>query len=231
MYCANCGVKLAPGQEKCPLCGLRAYHPDMKAEKGEILYPKQPLEPQQVSPWGARVLIAVAFFLPLLTCLACDLSLSGGVSWSGYVVGALLLLYVMAVLPLWFHKPNPVIFVPVDFAAAGVYLLYISLYTQGGWFLSFAFPVTAFAGLVTTAVVTLMRYVRRGALYVYGGAITAVGLFMPVMELLLAYTFAPIPFIGWSFYPLGALVLLGGFLIFLAICRPAREMMQRKFFL
>jgi hypothetical protein len=35
----------------------------------------------------------------------------------------------------------------------------------------------------------------------------------------------------WSLYPLTALVLLGGMLIFLAICRPARETMERKFFL
>ena len=34
-------------------------------------------------------------------------------------------------LPLWFRRPNPVIFVPVDFAAIGLYLLYINFATGG----------------------------------------------------------------------------------------------------
>jgi hypothetical protein len=44
-------------------------------------------------------------------------------------------------------------------------------------------------------------------------------------------TFFRPAFALWSLYPMTALVLLGGMLIFLAICRPARETMQRKFFI
>ncbi len=57
----------------------------------------------------------------------------------------------------------------------------------------------------------------------------ALGVFMPVLEGLLCIAFQ-IPVTGWSVYPLTALFLLGGFLIFLGICRPAREAMRRKFF-
>ncbi len=230
MYCVNCGVKLADTEKQCPLCGTLAYHPDIKREDADPLYPRQQYAPQQVSPWGVRVLVAAAFLLPLVTVLVCDLQLSGGVTWSGYAIGALIVAYVTAVLPSWFRKPNPVIFAPVDFAVVAGYLLYIDLITPGKWFLTFALPVTGFAALVTTTVVTLLRYVRRGSLYVIGGAIVAVGGFMPVMELLLHITW-DIPFMGWSWYPLGALAALGGVLIFLAICRPAREVMERKFFL
>ena len=52
---------------------------------------------------------------------------------------------------------------------------------------------------------------------------------MVLIEFLLKHTFGT-AFIGWSLYPLTALVLLGGFLIFLGICRPAREAMERKVF-
>jgi len=51
------------------------------------------------------------------------------------------------------------------------------------------------------------------------------------MELLLNLTFQFPRYVSWGWFPGGALVLLGGFLIFLAICRPAREAMGRKFFL
>ena len=107
----------------------------------------------------------------------------------------------------------------------------IDLAVGGQWFLSFAFPVVGFTGLVVTAVVTLTRYIRRGWLYIFGGAAIAMGLFMPVMELLMNLTFQWPMKMLWSGYPLTALVLVGGLLIFLGICRPARETMERKFFL
>ena len=231
MYCISCGVKLADSERKCPLCGLEVYHPRLPRAAGENMYPVNQYPEQTVSPWGIRMLVLVFFLLPLLTVLLCDLPIHGRITWSGYVIGALVLLYVVAVLPWWFQKPNPVIFVPVDFAAVGVYLLYINFAVDGNWFLSFALPVTGFWALVVTAVVTLQRYVRRGRLFVYGGAVAAIGAFFPIIELLLYITFDPIGFLGWSFYPMGGLILFGGFLIFLGICRPAREMMERKFFI
>ena len=178
-----------------------------------------------------QFIITTAYLLAIGVSLVCDLQIGGGITWAGYVIGGLLLSYVVIILPLWFSKANPVIFVPCDFAAVGLYLLYINLATGGHWFLSFAFPVTGFMGLLVTAVVVLRRYIRRGRLYVFGGAILALAAFMPVMELLLFITFPEIPFIGWYLYPLIALGLLGGLLLFLAICRPARHSMAQKFFI
>lgn len=231
MYCVSCGVKLGSGEKKCPLCGVLVYHPDLKQPEGERLFPVNQEPDKEVSPWGIKVIILTVFLLPLITVLMCDLSINRRITWSGFVIGGLILLYAVAVLPYWFKNHNPVIFVPIDFALVCCYLLYINFAVNGRWFMTFAFPITGFFGLLVTAIVTLHRYIRRGSLYIFGGATVLTGLFMPIMELLFAITFDDIGFIGWSFYPLGALALLGGFLIFLGICRPAREMMERKFFL
>lgn len=231
MYCINCGVKLGDTEKRCPLCGTVPFHPELSRPDTERLYPDDRRPAPQVSPRGALVVVSTAFLMPLLITLLCDLQVNRAVTWSGFVVGALLTVYAICVLPFWFRKPNPVIFVPCGFAAVGLYLLYIDLATGGDWFLSFAFPVVGFVGLVVTAIVTLTRYLRRGRLYIFGGAAVALGLFMPVMEFLMNLTFRWERFIGWSVYPLVALVLLGGMLLFLAICRPARETMERKFFL
>lgn len=231
MYCVNCGVKLADSEAKCPLCGVDAYHPDIQREKGEPLYPEQKMPVPQVSSRGAQIIATAVFLLPMIITFQCDLQINGAVTWSGYVIGALLTAYVVFVLPYWFQKPNPVIFCVSNYAAIGLYLMYINHASGGDWFLSFAFPVTGYIGLLSAAVVTLLRYVRRGALYIVGGAFLALGVFMPLMEFLLCITFAPIRFIGWSFYPLSALAVLGGTIIFLAINRRAREKMERKFFI
>lgn len=231
MYCVNCGVKLADTEKCCPLCQTVVFHPDLVQKDVAPLYPEELGPNLPVDSSVVRIVVATAYLLAILVSLVCDLQTGGELTWSGYVIGGLLLSYVVIMLPLWFSDPNPVIFVPCDFAAAALYLLYIDLFTGGQWFLSFAFPVTGFLGLLVTTVVVLRRYIRRGRLYVFGGAIMALGAFMPVMELLLSITFSKVSFIGWCFYPLIALGLIGGMLLLLAICRPARHAVARRFFI
>jgi len=230
MYCVNCGVKLAGTETFCPLCGTEAIRPESLRSQAELLYPRKPSRPI-VTPYGVYGILTALFLLAMVISLQCDILINSSVTWSGYVIGGVLVLYVAAVLPGWFRKPNPVIFTPCTFVAIGVYLLYINIATGGNWFLSFAFPVTGGIGLIVTAVVVLLKYLRRGKLYILGGALIALGAFMPLMEFLMCLTFDFSRFFAWSLYPLIVLVLLGGMLIFLAISRPTREMMERKFFI
>lgn len=231
MYCVNCGVKLADTEQICPLCQTPVFHPDIRRQEADPLYPKDQLPVPQVTSRGAQIMATAVFLLPMLICSQCDLLIQGRITWSGYVIGGLLCAYTVFVLPGWFRRPNPVVFCPVAFLAAGLFLCYINLVTGGDWFLSFAFPVAGFLGATATAVTALCRYLRRGILYVIGGALMALGAFMPLMEWLLCVTFDTIRFFGWSLYPLTSLVIAGGTLIFLAINRRAREKMERKFFL
>ena len=231
MYCISCGVKLADSEKCCPLCGTIPFHPDIPQREGTRLYPAGRCPKQQVSRRGFLGVATILLLIPVLVSLICDLSLHGRITWSGYIIGGIALGYVAMVMPLWFQHPSPAIFVPCTFAAAGLYVLYIDLTVRGGWFLGFAFPVIGFLGALVSAVVILIRYLRRGALYIFGGALIGLGAFLPVMELLMKNTFHLPKFVGWSWYPLVALVLLGGALIFLALCRPARETVERKLFL
>lgn len=231
MYCIKCGVELCDGAEKCPLCKTRVFHPDFPLMEGEELYPKgkYPKKKRNLKVW--QVLLTVAFVLPFIIVALCDLQYSRAITWSGFVMGALVLAYVSLILPLWFKKPNPVIFVPVSFFTAALYLLYINLVTDGDWFMTFAFPAVGAVGLTVTAVVTLMRYVPEGRFYIFGGASLMMGAVMLLLEFLMVLTFESVRFVGWSLYPMVTLILLGALLIFLGICRPARETMERKFFI
>ena len=231
MYCVNCGIRLADTEKICPLCGTAAFHPDIQRPQAEPLYPADRLPAPQVRSRASQILLTALFLIPMLICLQCDLLVKGSITWSGYVMGALITGYVWFILPQWFRRPNPVVFCAADFLAAGLYLLYINLAVDGDWFLSFAFPVTGTVGLIAITVTALVKYVRKGYLYIFGGALIALGSFMPLMEFLLTITFAPIRFYGWSLFPLTALAVVGGALIFLAINRRAREKMEKRFFI
>ena len=231
MYCAKCGVQLDDSLTACPLCGTRAYHPDIDRTLTEGAFPRGKHPARAKRSLLPQAILTFLFLLPLLIVTVCDVQFTGRITWSGYVIGAILVGYILFVLPLWLRKPNMVIFIPCDFAAIALYLLYISLATEGGWFLSFAFPVTGGLGLILTAVVTLVKYVPKGSLFTFGGAFIALGGFMLLVEWLMDLTFRITKFAGWSLYPLVVLVLLGGLLIFLGAYRPAREVLERKFFI
>ena len=232
MYCVKCGVELADSEKVCPLCGTRAFHPDMPPQQGEPPYPPDPRpHMEEVSRSGVLFFLTVLALLPAVLFILCDWRINGTIVWSGYASGGVALLYIMVALPLWFRRPNPVIFVPIDFAAIGLYLLYINFATGGHWFLSFAFPVTGAIGLLVTAMVTLLRYLPGGHLYVVGGGLILSGGLAVLIEFLINLTFRLHETFFWSLYPLAAGVILGGMLLVVAGCKPLRQSLHRKFFL
>ncbi len=143
----------------------------------------------------------------------------------------ILLIYISVILPFWYKRPNPVIFVSIDFIALGVYLLYISLSTKGGWFLSFAFPVLGGMGLIVITVITLIRYIKRGHFFIFGGALIALGNFMLLVEFLINITFNITKGLRWSFYPLIVCCLMGIALIVIGSSKTLRESLYKKFFI
>ena len=84
-------------------------------------------------------------------------------------------------LPFWFRNANPVIFLPCVVLATTLYLAYINWKLDGHWFLTFALPVSLSFGALIVAIVALLRYLRRGRLYIFGGGMTS-KLFMNVRE-------------------------------------------------
>ena len=230
MYCVMCGVKLADTEVRCPLCGTRVFHPDIFREEAESLYPKQKFPKARGKNYLLPVLFTAAFSLPFIIVFLCDMQFNGAVTWSGYVMGALLLGYIAAVLPSWFKKPSPIVFVPCDFAATALYLLYINITVQGSWYWSFALPVVLGTSAIVIPVVTLTCCLKRGRFFVFGGASIALGAFMVLMEVLMVATFEGLCFKGWSLYPLISLAFVGGVLIFIGAYRPAKESMERMFF-
>ncbi len=233
MYCMQCGVELPRGAETCPLCGLRVYHPELKETPEAPPYPRR--EPEEsVSHGGLLFIVSVLFVIPLLICLLVDLRLNGAVGWSGVVAFSLLAGYLCFCLPLWFRRPNPVVFFPI--AALGLLGLccYLCLHLGGHWFLSFAFPAGGALLLLVEAVIVLLRYAvgeqRHRALFVFGGALIAAGGLCVLIEFLLRIAFS-IAMAWWSLIPLAALTLLGVMLIVIGACRPLRESLHKKFFI
>lgn len=234
MYCVQCGVELQRGVQKCPLCGLRVYHPDLSEQPEALPYPPYTGGGDSVRRGSALLVLSVLFLLPIIVCLVVDFKLNGGVTWSDYAIGGILMLYIALVLPLWFRRRSPAVFFPIAMAAALGLALYICLKTGGSWFLPLAFPVGGAVLLIVETVIVLLRHAVRGkghrVLYILGGALIAVGALCILVEFLLHVTFG-FAMQWWCLYPLTALSLLGLLLIVIAISRPLRTTLHKKLFI
>lgn len=229
MYCINCGVRLADTERKCPLCGTRVYHPDLKQKDEQPLYPVNRLPEHYAGEKALSGAILILFFIPLMIAFFADWQTNGGLEWFGYVAGALGVIYVIFVLPMWFQKKEPIFLTCCGFGAVAAYTLYICMKTGGDWFLTFALPLLAGLCILTCVIIALFSYVKKGALFILGGGFLALGGLTVLTEFLLDVTFQ-ISFIGWSVYPFIVLFIFGGLLIYFGINGEAREFMKRKLF-
>ena len=94
MYCSKCGRQLPEGVTVCPDCSGDA--PQVKAEKVSEPVLKAP---GKFSKSYAAIFTAFLVF-PASICIAGDLVFDKYDYWCGYVVGALLVVWVCAVLPV-----------------------------------------------------------------------------------------------------------------------------------
>ena len=231
MYCIKCGVELADSEKRCPLCDTEVYHPDLYIKHTPSPYPDVHDTKKKLSKKGVVFIFSLMFIIPVIVLLLIDVKINSSITWSGIANLAMALGYAVVVLPLWFKKPNPVVFVPIDFVLAGWYLLYIDACFNGGWFLSFAFPVCLTFLVIATAATTLFKYLRRGRIYIYGGLMFALGGACMLIELFINVTFGVRTFLLWSIYPAAALGIIGIAFIVLAVCKPMRESLSKKFFI
>ena len=170
----------------------------------------------------------------MIVCLLVDLRMNGRVDWSGFVSCGLGVLYVCLCLPFWFRRRDPVIFVPICFAAFLLGALYICLKTGGSWFLSFALPVGGTLMVIVETAVTLCRHTvgryPHRYFYIFSGVSFALGALCVLIEFLLCKTFG-LALRWWSLIPLAALVLLGVLLLVIAISRPLRQSLYKRLFI
>ena len=168
MYCVYCGVKLQDGAKECPLCRTPVMIAQAPGAEGKAPYsdrlPAEEKHSNALLVWLLTTVMAAA----CLGCLIFCLRTAHEASWSGYVLLGAALVWITLLFPLLFRRFRPMIFLPVDFACLAGYLLYICLKNGDRWFLSFAFPVTAIAGVLTLLGVAIFRYIRQGRLRLLG---------------------------------------------------------------
>ena len=229
MYCVYCGVKLQDGAKECPLC----HTPVMIAQKTEVAeyspysdrLPEEEKRGRGLLVWMLTAVLIAAGLSSLIFCL----NTAGEASWSGYVLMGSALAWILFLFPLLFPRFRPMIFLPIDFVCLAGFLLYVCLKNGENWFLSFAFPVTGIACILTLLGVTIFRYIRKGRLRLLGLYLVLIGCSFMLVEFFQHITFGT-PMFMWSLYCVCGLGAIGLFLFVASFIPTLRAYLRRTFF-
>ena len=231
MYCIKCGTQLSDGQTICPICETKVYHPDFEISADKSTYPKKEFKSEEFNRKGFMLVITIIFLIPLFLPILIELSWHHKIEWSGYVFFGVVLFYLSLMLPSWFKHPNPAIFVPVSMVSAVFYVLYICWKSGGEWFWSFAFPMGIALTLIVSALATLLHYLKKGKLYIWGGFLLAFGVWTCLTELLIRNAFGINIDFYWSVCTFALFFIVGMLFIIIEIIKPVKETLRKIFYI
>lgn len=231
-YCVNCGVELDATASFCPLCHTQVVNPKQPVD---TLSPKPfPTERREVPPANKRQ------FAILLTTILVSVGVCCGVlnfflrtphTWSLYVIGAAIMLWIWLVPPLLHHKKDTLrLQLLADILAIAIYVSLIAVDLDGwNWYWHLALPIILLLGAIFLFLGLNMGDGRRSTLSRITLVIGSIGVFLFGVEL-----FSDIFFQGhwspsWSLIVLTICLILMIPLIVVRRVPSLREEVRRRF--
>ncbi len=233
-YCVECGVKLAPSEPKCPLCGTPVLHPEKAWEKPESMpYPNR-VEPaiRRIDRLYARRLSVYLLLVPAVTVLLLDLIDGVRLYWSLYVTGALAFAWCWLLVPVFYKFKRPYAYIAVDAASAYAYLLLIAALTDGlRWYLGLVLPLLVLLAVAVQLSLLAARRLELRALDRTALIIVLAAVFLIGLEFIVdLYAFGGLAF-SWSVYAAIPILVIAGMFVYLQRNAALREEIRKRLFL
>lgn len=234
-YCVNCGVELDPSQKECPLCHVPVHNPLNPWREPEAgPYPKRVERLLEHVDRRFGVLLAtMTLSIPVMCSILIDILVTHAISWSGYVVGGSLCIFVWVLLPLLIKRPNPYLHILYDAAALEFYLAAI-FYVNGimAPFLTLAAPLgLALSGAVYAATPIIRSARLKNTLYVPALLVFILGAFLVLCEMIIDLNVGGVFVPSWSLIAAAPCVVFGVLLILLEGKEGAKDKILRRLYM
>ena len=233
-YCVNCGVELASSEKKCPLCDTIVINPqNPQTDTYDRPYPRyvEKIIDRIDHRYGAA-LISVLLPFPALICLILDIGDGDGISWSIYVIGALIVLFTCILLPSFFKKHHTVLYAMLDTIVVLLYLWVINYgASSGGWFMPLAMPITLCTSALMAITFFSIRSKKIRGLYNVSAVLFFAGILTVCINMIInAYIgLQIIP--TWSLFALVPCVIMSILFMLLEKRNKLKEEIKRRLFL
>ncbi|MBR3107480.1 MAG: hypothetical protein IKH30_09895 [Clostridia bacterium] len=230
-YCVHCGVKLGAGEKRCPLCQTPVCDP---AEPVRPAAPKPyPVRtPEQELKRSKRFLLTLAALMllaPAGLCFVIDLLITGGITWSSYASGALIMLFVSVAVPLAVPKYQAYFAIATSFLCLNGYLFLVErLSGSVRWFFPIALPALALAAVIITLITMLWRRGWLNKLTLLGLSFAGVALECLSIEWLHSAAYEMTGGFVWSPFVLAPCLFIALSLFFINGNRSVREEVRRR---
>ncbi len=230
-YCVHCGVKLADSEKRCPLCQTPVYDP-AEPQRSAAPKPYPVRTPEQELKRSKRFLLTLASLMllaPAGLCLVIDLLISGGVSWSGYASGALIMLFLSVAVPLAVPKYQIYFAIGTSFLCLNGYLFLVErLSGSERWFFPIALPALALGALIITLITALLRLGWLNKLTFIAAAFAGCALECLAIEWLHSAAAQKAGEFVWSPFVLAPCIFISLSLFFINGNRSVREEVRRR---
>ncbi|MDO4333191.1 MAG: DUF6320 domain-containing protein [Eubacteriales bacterium] len=159
-YCVNCGVELEQSLERCPLCNTPVINPNEVTHTHSVPpFPKEKGQVEVVKSRDLAILLSVSLSAASIVCGLLNLFVFQRTLWSLYVIGACVVIWVLAIPAIIYTKMPIYISLICDGLAIGLYQYMISFNTANhDWFFKLALPITA---LVTVAALLFTLFLQK----------------------------------------------------------------------
>lgn len=232
-YCVECGVKLAAGEPKCPLCHTPVNNPNQPVCDASASSHPQAIEEAigRLDRGYARQLSLIFLMIPIAIVLLIDW-LDGGAKWSPYVVGSLVMAYCFFAVPLLYGFPRPYPYIVIDLLALLGFLLMIAWMGNGfSWYLGLVLPLITLLGVMTLLALLVLRRLEMKRLYRMALMVALIALLAIGLEIIIDLYIWHQVSLGWSIYagiPLGVIALM---LAGLEQNKPLKEEVRKRLFM
>ena len=232
-YCVNCGVELKQSEKRCPLCDTLVLNPntigDIKQQEPQKEYER--IDTVHVDYRLLSTILSVLLIIPIAVTLICDIVQTHKITWSLYVLGASILVFVTLFLPAFFRNKRPYKFIIADAVAAFLYLLLINYMTGGGWAFRLALPMCAVTMVLSLILAAAIRNKKIDRLIKISIFVVMVGFFALCTEVIINDAFGRAMSLVWSHFVMIPCAVLSIVFIIINTQKKLKEELRKKLFM
>ncbi len=229
-YCVNCGVELEASLERCPLCNTPVINPNELARPNAVPpFPKEKGQVEVVKSKDLALLLSISLTATAAVCGVLNLLVFSRSAWSLYVIGACLVLWVLAIPAVIYTRLPIYCSLLFDGLAIGLYQYLISFNTKShAWFYGLALPLTLLSTTIALLFALLCKKVSHSFLMIGLYLFSCLALLCAGIELLIERFWETPLRLTWSAIVLSICVIIDIALITILSRARLRNAVRRR---
>ena len=229
-YCVNCGVELDASLEECPLCNTPVVNPTelVKAHK-KSPFPKEKVPVEMVKRKDIGMVITIVLMAIAFTCVGLNLLVFNQTYWSGTIVGACLLLWVILFPIVIYQKLNVYVAVLFDGLATLIDLYLTTWLTDtNDWFYGIGLAIVILITVIMEIYILCMRTLPKSILTYALYTVTAIGVLCVGIECIVEHMLFDKIMLDWSAIVATICIVINAALIAVLSIRRLRNAVRRR---